>query len=137
MERERRSALSLLSSLLSLSLYSDKADLPDRHLLSCAFSALPARSDSSISRLVASPRLRAWVINLDAPNSLISSSLATAVQQSNVGPVPHLGWEIVGTDYFTASESGKNVREEIMHRVVEEEAWIAVVGSFPCLLLPS
>lgn len=71
--------------------------------------------------------LKAWVINLADPDSAVFSALSNAVQQSVSGPPPYLGWEIVGSDYFTGDKFGGNKLAEIEHRVVEEQAWLAVV----------
>ena len=65
-------------------------------------------------------RLRAWVIDYDN-NSAVSQAVFTAIDASNAGGFPHLGWEVVtGEKYSTI--------DKVRDLLVDEKAWAAVTS---------
>ena len=79
-------------------------------------------------------RLRTWVVDLDN-DSIVSRAVITAIDASNAGPAPHLGWQVVSGEQYDSAE-------KISALLVDEKAWAAVISeshsffpSFPSALV--
>lgn len=65
-------------------------------------------------------RLRTWVIDYDN-NSAVSRAVITAIDASNAGGFPHLGWTVVSGPQYDSVE-------KIRELLVDEKAWAAVTS---------
>ncbi|KAL7414561.1 hypothetical protein BDY24DRAFT_385658 [Mrakia frigida] len=64
-------------------------------------------------------RLKTCVVDYDN-DSLVSRAVITAIDASNAGPPPHLGWQVVSGEQYDSVE-------KIEALLVDEKAWAAVV----------